>query len=107
VLDAVRDRVGHSFIINCAYKTAGHTPKSQHYQGKAADFYVKGIPFKEAFAKITAALEELGIADQVGFGVYPQWRLPGFHLDVRGTKARWGFADGAYVSLEHAMSRAK
>lgn len=107
VLDAVRDLVGHSFIINCGYKTDGHAKNSQHYQGKAVDFYVKGIPFKEAYEKINQALLELNIQNEVGFGVYPQWEIPGFHLDVRGTRARWGFADGKYVGLEYAMTKAK
>ena len=37
------------------------------------------------------ALNDLQVAEKVGFGIYPDWNSPGFHLDARGEWARWGY----------------
>ena len=115
VLDAVRtlfrekDRTA-SFIINNAYATRGHAPKSQHYRGNAADFHIKSqLPFWQQILVVVDVLEQLQLTDRVGLGIYPDWRRPGFHLDVRGSKARWGKINGkpGYVSFEEAFVRAR
>ena len=49
-------------------------------------------------------LEEIGILDKVGLGIYPQSRNPFIHLDLRGKRARWGRLNGRYVGFERAMN---
>ncbi len=98
------------FIVNNAYATKGHAPKSQHYRGNAMDFHIKtSLPFWKQVLIITDILTELQIADRVGLGIYPDWNSPGFHLDVRGSKARWGKIDEepGYVSFEDAFFKAR
>ena len=92
------------FKINVGFKDGGHSETSQHYVGKAVDFSIANISFEDAFIKMEKLLDEYGIADKCGLGVYPHWNKRGFHLDVRGTKARWGrLATGTYVAAEVAM----
>jgi len=103
-LDLLRDKVGHPFHINCAYAEDGHKDDSWHYKGKAADFIIKDLPFKDAIDKLLEALDELDMSDVVGLGIYPDWNTPGFHLDTRGFKARWGQWQGQYISFNQALS---
>jgi uncharacterized protein YcbK (DUF882 family) len=86
-------------IIHCAYATGGHSPNSQHYKGNAADFHFKNIPAYEVYTIIQKALADYQVSDFVGLGVYPDWRIPGFHLDVRGYKARWSQVIGKYTDI--------
>jgi uncharacterized protein YcbK (DUF882 family) len=106
LLDALREEIGCPFVIHCAYETSGHSPKSQHYLGNAVDFHIEGLPFLEAMGRMERALENLQVSDRVGLGIYPHWLHPGFHLDVRGLRARWGRFDyglsRGYVSYEVA-----
>lgn len=111
LLDDLRDRIGSPFVIHCGYETSGHTKKSQHYYGNAVDFHVKGMSFLEAYLAIDNELEHIFIINQpaaelVGFGIYPDWNHPGFHLDVRGYRARWGRISGQYVALSEALKYA-
>lgn len=101
-LDALRRRIGLPFVIHCAYKRGGHAQNSQHYLGNAVDFHIEGIAFPQALALLELALAEHNLSEHVGLGIYPEWHTPGFHLDVRGTKARWGFVGGNYVSFAEA-----
>lgn len=109
VMDALRNWLGFRIHINNAFEASGHSPKSQHYKGNADDFWVEcDLDFAEQVRLIEEFLELFGLADKVGFGIYPNWRRPGFHLDVRGRRARWGaIPDGEggqqYVSQEAAL----
>lgn len=115
-LNAVRgvydyDPTAHRFVIHCGFDTQGHTEKSQHYVGNAVDFHVEDIgiddPFHVQVVKMNRALKELQLLDHVGLGIYPQWNSPGFHLDVRGKKGRWGMLNGEYVSFSKAFEFAQ
>jgi len=108
LLDAIRGRWGKPFVIHCGYETSGHASKSQHYVGNAVDFHIKDeLPFYAQVEKMEQILAELQVADKVGLGIYPDWAHPGFHLDVRGTRARWGRIGGKYVSFKEALVYAR
>ena len=93
-----------SFVIHNAYDTSGHATDSQHYKGNAADFHIDtSISYKDQIAILLDIFKDLQVEDRVGFGIYPQWNNKGFHLDVRGTRARWGQIDGKYVSMSEAL----
>jgi hypothetical protein len=81
-------------IIHCSYGKEGHAPNSYHHKdgiSRATDFHFKtGAPFKEQVIKLKYALLDTRLDDFVGLGIYPDWNNPGFHLDSRGSKARWG-----------------
>jgi len=89
-LDRVRESLGHTIVIHCGYEAAGRVANSQHTIGNAVDYHVEGIPFYDAYTMQSAIFDFLQISDRIGFGIYPDWNTPGFHLDVRGTRARWG-----------------
>ena len=99
-LDALREMVGRPIIIHNAYATTGHSPNSQHYQGKAADIHIKGLSVLDQYI----AAEKINLFN--GIGVYPFWNTPGLHLDVRQKPARWGRnAAGIYVNLDGKFLR--
>jgi hypothetical protein len=90
-------------VIHVGCEDGGHAAKSYHYPKtscKAVDFDVGTIGTKENFpqqvATIEAALKEFGEWDHVGFGIYPDWNSPGFHLDTRGFGAYWVYQSGEY-----------
>ncbi|HHL40886.1 MAG TPA: hypothetical protein ENJ37_10305 [Deltaproteobacteria bacterium] len=92
------------FIVHAGFATSGHAPRSQHYSGNAADFHVETtLSYGDQVALMVDALDGLQVTDRVGLGIYPHWNSPGFHLDVRGEKRRWGRLGGGYVSFEEAM----
>lgn len=96
--------------IHCAYKKNGHSKNSQHYKGNAADFHFKNLckeSFMEQYNDIIEVLDEFQLTDFTGLGIYPQWNNPGFHIDVRGEKARWGQIDGEYVGADYALEKAE
>lgn len=104
LLDTIRDILGKPISINCGYETSGHAKKSQHALGNAVDFVVRGMSMQEAYDTIIEALDELDMNDKVGLGVYMHWNTPGFHIDVRGKKARWSRNKaGKYVSIFDAV----
>lgn len=90
-------------IIHCAYATDGHSDGSQHYKGSAADFHFENISAYEVYTVIQKVLEDNQVENHVGFGVYPDWKKPGFHLDVRGWKARWSHVVGRYVGINKGV----
>lgn len=108
ILDEIRHRAGlinsdAYIIIHCGYETKGHSEKSQHYKGNAADFHFIGISLMQAYVLIVETLKDLQVLNLIGLGVYPDWNSPGFHLDNRGSKAGWCRIKGKYLSIEKAF----
>jgi len=99
LLDEITDRVKKAAkeeeeaaicVIHCAYDKRGHAANSQHYKGNAVDFSIRGgFSAKKSHQIILQTLKDWQLEDKVGLGVYPDWFNQGFHLDVRGEKARW------------------
>lgn len=105
-LQALRTYIDKPFVIHCAYDTKGHSESSQHYIGNAVDFHIVGLTFAEAILEIEEAITYLQLRDFIGLGIYPDWNSPGFHLDLRGTKARWGRLGASnYVAYETARAK--
>jgi hypothetical protein len=94
LLDRLRGIFKFPFFINCGYERSGHTPNSQHYTGKAADFHVVGLPFRSAVDLMVDFVGSpprgIGVCGKIGLGIYPHWTTPGFHIDTREAFARWG-----------------
>jgi len=105
LLDKTRGMLPHGcrIKIHCGFGGNGHSKKSQHYLGNAADFHVIGIPFLESESLIMTYLHVKGLIEKVGVGIYPDWHSPGFHLDVRGDRASWGRVGKEYVSYQEAL----
>lgn len=118
ILDTARAAFGRPFIVHCGYETDGHAPNSFHYLGRAVDFHIKtDMPFSEQVRKLVQILEDVDVmvmtrygvsfdlqADMLcGLGIYPTWNNPGFHLDTRGWRARWGHIYRKEVSFEEAL----
>jgi hypothetical protein len=105
MLDELRHRVGHPFYIHCAADREGHSDSSSHYQRPClvSDFHISGVSIIKAYEALEKAGKDMGILDEIGLGIYPQWNSPGFHLDIRGKRGRWGCIDGQYVAFEIAL----
>ncbi len=93
-MDALRAECSMPIVINCGYATSGHAKHSYHYKGMACDWHFLLVPktvddFKDQVKLVLEACELLQIDQFIGLGIYPYWHRPGFHLDVRGFKARW------------------
>ncbi len=110
LLDAFRDNFGPEarFIIHCGFDPPGtHSPNSLHYTGDAVDFHVDdGEPYPLQIAVMEKLIHGFQVADRIGFGIYPRWHQPGFHLDLRGEAARWGYVPvrGGYISYGEARA---
>jgi hypothetical protein len=127
-----------SFVIHCGLESDGHSKDSFHKTGNAVDFHIQkrgtapdsslnestkesgAVPpfpdFPAQIERLEAILKELQVFNRVGLGVYPDWYNPGFHLDVRGTYARWGRiaikqpdgkVEAEYVGYADAVEHAK
>ena len=80
-----------TITIHCAYETEGHVGKT-HPLGIAADWHVNTIiPYHELIGHVIDILHKYQLTNFVGLGIYPCWNQKGFHLDVRGFKASWGY----------------
>jgi len=110
LLEYLRILFRFPFVVHCGYDTEGHSENSQHYVGKAVDFHVRTMNFKNAVDLLIDTLKTLKVgkvrmlfpkfmvgkykdvlvADLIGLGIYPHWNSPGIHLDTRGHRARWG-----------------
>lgn len=112
LLDRMRENMGQSIIIHCAYDSSGHSTNSQHYLGRAVDLHIQNVPL----------IDQYLLAERYGWrgiGVYTDWNNPGLHLDLRRVGdysddytlyrgARWGrqnkWQDGVikpvYVALD-------
>ncbi len=111
LIDTIRDLFCSPIHITSAWSPGtGHSATSQHYVGKAVDFWIEDIPFKDAVGLmegfISAPPRGIGVAGNIGLGIYPHWAQSGFHLDTRGTFARWGAVarkgKQVYVSWDNA-----
>ncbi len=109
LLDAIHDRWGDiKIIIHCGYEVDGHAKDSQHKLGNAADFHIaSSLSLPEQSDRLEMILKELQVFNKIGFGLYPNWDSPGFHLDVRGVYARWGRIGKTYVGYGDALEHAK
>jgi uncharacterized protein YcbK (DUF882 family) len=94
LIDTLRGLFHHPFVIHCGYQHRPEKPKSQHNFGRAVDFHIEGIPFRDAVDLMLAFIgpppRGIGVAGKIGLGIYTHWNYPGFHLDTRGKRARWG-----------------
>ena len=106
--NALRDFIDERCVVHRGFATSGHSPKSQHYAGNAFDYHFdSGYSFKMQIDQMLDALSYFQVDDRVGLGIYPEWYHPGFHLDLRGCRARWGRVKGIYVSFAEAYKVAE
>lgn len=96
LLQKIRDHFGRPVVITSGYRTAAHnaavggSKSSQHLLGRAADFYVQGVP-----VATVAAYAETLLPGRGGIGRYPKdakhpARKTGWvHIDTRANKSRW------------------
>ena len=102
-LDCLREFCGNPIIIHCGYAIQGHSENSQHYLGKAADLHIMGLSLINQY--LLAERFNFG-----GIGLYPDWKHPGLHCDVRKKAIedpynRWAKIDGKYVFLNETVLR--
>lgn len=110
LIDEIEDSLpkGCSVKIHCGYKEGGHTPNSYHYKGEAIDWHIVGMSPAAAEEHVIKFLhkpkavngKEIKLIEIVGFGCYPEWLNPGFHIDRRGVRASWSMVGGKYVAYE-------
>ena len=96
LLQCIREHFGKPVHITSGYRTAAHnaavggSKSSQHLLGRAADFYVEGVP-----VATVAAYAETLLSGRGGIGRYPKdaahpSRKTGWvHIDTRANKSRW------------------
>ena len=96
VLQCIREHFGKPVHITSGYRTAEHnaavggSKSSQHLLGRAADFWVEGVPV----ATVADYAEKL-LPGRGGIGRYPKdaahpSRKTGWvHIDTRTNKSRW------------------
>jgi uncharacterized protein YcbK (DUF882 family) len=96
LLQCIREHFGKPVHITSGYRTAAHNAavggakSSQHLLGKAADFWVEGVPV----ATVADYAEKL-LPGRGGIGRYPKnaahpGRSTGWvHIDTRPNKSRW------------------
>lgn len=96
LLQCIREHFGKPVHITSGYRTAEHnaavggSKSSQHLLGRAADFYVEGVP-----VATVAAYAETLLPGRGGIGRYPKdakhpKRMTGWvHIDTRTNKSRW------------------
>jgi hypothetical protein len=90
-LDTVRHRADTPFeLTSPAYtKRTGHSKKSFHYIGRAADFKLPKLSPFPAYDRLVETFADMGISAKIGFGFYPDGGDIGsnaptfFHFDDR------------------------
>ena len=86
LLQCIREHFGKPVHITSGYRTAEHNAAV----GRAADFYVEGVPVATVAAYVETLLPGRG-----GIGRYPKdakhpKRMTGWvHIDTRTNKSRW------------------
>lgn len=82
-LDTVRHLADTPFELTSPAFTSGsgHSARSFHYIGRAADCTLPRIGMWVAYDLLVQTLEDMGIYHKVGFGFYPGGNF--FHLDDR------------------------
>ena len=88
---------GSMCIIHVAYEE--RATDSQHPLGKAVDLHFVGVPLLDQFLEATRFPFK-------GIGVYPFWKKPGLHLDIRDAELAahwWRAKDGEYKYLDHTL----
>ena len=75
-LNVLRLYIGAPIIVHTGYAVDGHSAKSQHYLGNAADLHIEGMTLVAQYL----VAERFGWG---GMGLYPFWNNPGLHVDVR------------------------
>ena len=81
----------HAGIDHIASYKQKRIIESPEALARAIDFHMKFESMDEFF---DVAIDISGIVGDGGFGIYPNWKQPGFHIDTRGplhpaTGARW------------------
>lgn len=101
-IQEMRKYVDRKVIVHSGYRPGD---KGYHPLKMAADIHIEGLH----------VIDQYLVAERFdafnGIGVYPLWKRPGLHLDVRpngklGFDARWGrFEPGNYVKLSYDFFR--
>lgn len=81
LMDEMRDAAGVPIVIHVAWDDDGHTEDSSHYDkdgglATAVDFHFVGWSLQKQWL----------FAERFpwfGIGLYPYWRTPGLHVDLR------------------------
>jgi len=88
--DLARRPFKNKIKIHVAWAHSGHSEKSQHYKGRAADFHfetIKGAPTQMDLFQQFYAIQTIGF-NRIGF--YPFWNNPGWHVDIKpGKRLYW------------------
>lgn len=90
LLEIIRAITGMTMTLNSAYRTpeynkkVGGAEKSQHLNGLAFDFVLKGITPAKLFP-ILDRFQRLGVLPKGGLHAYKTFT----HIDMRGKIARW------------------
>lgn len=85
LLDTVRHLADTPFELTSPAwtKRTGHSKKSFHYIGRAADFRMPRQTMWDAYDLMRETLGAMGVSGKVGFGFYPHGGPAFFHLDDR------------------------
>lgn len=85
LLDTVRHLADTPFTLSSPAwtKKTGHSSKSFHYIGRAADFRLDKLPMWPAYDLLVDTMTSMGVYGKVGFGFYPHGSPAFFHLDDR------------------------
>jgi len=69
-----------------------HSPRSKHYTGEAIDGHFRGLDLYQT-VMILFRFQFTGI------GIYPDWKHPGIHADIRAQDhvTTWVQKDGEYI----------
>jgi hypothetical protein len=109
LLDEMRDAAEAPIVIHVAWDDEGHVPDSSHYglrggMATAVDCHVEGM----------SLLDQWLLAEKLpwaSIGVYPHWKTPGLHLDLRRLgrdhprlgKRWWRDERGIYHPLDRTL----
>lgn len=97
------------FLLESLMNNLPHGTMMKLHKGQrnGADFHIIGIDFLTAESLMIHYLLRTEMMDHIGFGIYPDWYDPGFHLDVRGHRSLWGQIGGNRVLYEEALTYAR